>query len=70
MCKGSRTFVYDHAYAKAGKPIPFFKDAVALTMAEEEVGIKLELHLGTSSATAWGCDISEEYVSFNSEYTT
>jgi glutamate N-acetyltransferase/amino-acid N-acetyltransferase len=55
---------------ESGKPIPFFKDAVALTMAEEEVGIKLELHLGTSSATAWGCDISEEYVSFNSEYTT
>ena len=55
---------------ESGVPIPFFKDAVSLTMAEEEVGIKVELNLGESSATSWGCDISEEYVSFNSEYTT
>ena len=55
---------------ESGIPIPFFKDAVSLTMAEDEVAIKVELNLGESSATAWGCDISEEYVSFNSEYTT
>ena len=55
---------------ESGIPIPFFKDAVSLTMAEDEVAIKVELYLGESSATAWGCDISEEYVSFNSEYTT
>ena len=55
---------------ESGIPIPFFKDAVSLTMAEDEVTIKVELNLGESSATAWGCDISEEYVSFNSEYTT
>ncbi len=55
---------------ESGVPIPFFKDAVSLTMAEEEVAIKVDLNLGESSATSWGCDISEEYVSFNSEYTT
>ena len=63
-------YINDVCLMEAGRPIPFFKDAVALTMAEKEVAIKVELHLGESSATAWGCDISEEYVSFNSEYTT
>ena len=43
---------------ESGIPIPFFKDAVSLTMAEDEVAIKVELNLGESSATAWGCDIS------------
>jgi len=26
--------------------------------------------LGDGQATAWGCDLSEEYVTINSEYTT
>jgi glutamate N-acetyltransferase/amino-acid N-acetyltransferase len=32
--------------------------------------VRLELNLGTASATAWGCDLSEEYVTINSAYTT
>jgi glutamate N-acetyltransferase/amino-acid N-acetyltransferase len=35
-----------------------------------EVSIDLNLSLGTASATAWGCDLSEEYVTINSQYTT
>jgi len=35
-----------------------------------EVSIDLDLNLGTAPATAWGCDLSEEYVVINSQYTT
>ena len=53
-----------------GRPIPFFKDAIVATMSQPEISLRLNLNLGQSSATAWGCDLSEEYVTFNSAYTT
>jgi glutamate N-acetyltransferase/amino-acid N-acetyltransferase len=35
-----------------------------------EVRILVTLGLGPHAAEAWGCDLSEEYVTFNSAYTT
>jgi len=35
-----------------------------------EVCITVSLNVGDGQATAWGCDLSEEYVTINSEYTT
>jgi glutamate N-acetyltransferase/amino-acid N-acetyltransferase len=35
-----------------------------------EVAIVVDLHAGNARATAWGCDLSCEYVRFNSSYTT
>lgn len=35
-----------------------------------DVMIDIDLGLGPSSAIAWGCDLSEEYVTINSQYTT
>ena len=54
----------------AGAPIPFHKDLAVLSMKESDVKIIVRLGLGEHSATAWGCDLTEEYVRFNSEYTT
>lgn len=53
-----------------GKPIPFHRDAVVALMRGTEVTIRLDLHLGQGDATAWGCDLTEEYVIINSAYTT
>lgn len=39
-------------------------------MTTDEVLIRVCLNLGKAEATAWGCDLSEEYVTINSEYTT
>ena len=36
----------------------------------DEVVIRVCLNLGDGQAAAWGCDLSEEYVTINSEYTT
>ena len=53
-----------------GKPIPFFKESVEVAMSGESVTIRLDLKIESGAATAWGCDLSEEYVTFNSAYTT
>ena len=55
---------------KAGAPLPFNKRGVIKLLEGKEVAIRLNLNLGSSSATAWGCDLSEEYVTINSRYMT
>jgi glutamate N-acetyltransferase/amino-acid N-acetyltransferase len=39
-------------------------------MANEEIIITLDLVMGKESATAWGCDLTYDYVRINAEYTT
>lgn len=39
-------------------------------MSGDVVRITANLHRGKGSSTAWGCDLTEEYVRFNSKYTT
>lgn len=39
-------------------------------MATEEIVITLDLGMGEESATAWGCDLTYDYVRINAEYTT
>ena len=36
----------------------------------EEVFLKMDLGEGQEAATAWGCDLTEEYVTFNADYVT
>ena len=55
---------------EAGKPIPFHRDAVVSLMKQPEVTFRLQLNLGDGDATAWGCDLTEDYVIINSAYTT
>ena len=63
-------YINDVCIMEGGRPIPYFKDAVVLSMSGTDVNLRLNLGLGDASATAWGCDLSEEYVTFNSAYTT
>ncbi|MCL7414577.1 MAG: bifunctional ornithine acetyltransferase/N-acetylglutamate synthase [ANME-2 cluster archaeon] len=39
-------------------------------MGSEEIIIHVDLKVGSGSATAWGCDLSYDYVRINAEYTT
>ena len=55
---------------KDGAPMNFEKEVVVNHLKGKEIYIKLDLHLGRAEATAWGCDMTEEYVKINAEYTT
>ena len=55
---------------KSGQLLPFDKADVIELLEGNEVLISVNLNLGTATATAWGCDLSEEYVTINSQYTT
>ena len=55
---------------KNGCPVDFKHTDVVKVLDGSEVSITLSLNLGSNQAVAWGCDMSEEYVTINSEYTT
>ena len=63
-------FVNGICIMQEGKPIPFHRDAVVALMRGPEVTFGIDLNLGDGQATAWGCDLTEEYVIINSAYTT
>ncbi len=63
-------YLGDICVVKGGRPLPFDKEGVVEVLRGSEVSIGLNLNLGTAPATAWGCDLSEEYVTINSQYTT
>ena len=63
-------FVNGVCIMQGGLPIPFHRDAVVALMRGPEVTFRLQLGLGDGDATAWGCDLTEEYVIINSAYTT
>ncbi|MCS5654930.1 MAG: bifunctional glutamate N-acetyltransferase/amino-acid acetyltransferase ArgJ [Dehalococcoidia bacterium] len=55
---------------ESGRPVPFHRDAVVALMRGDEVTFGVNLNLSDGQATAWGCDLTEEYVVINSAYTT
>ena len=57
----------DVCLVRGGYPQQFSKKEVVIG---DEVSIRVCLNLGSDEATAWGCDLSEEYVTMNSEHTT
>jgi glutamate N-acetyltransferase/amino-acid N-acetyltransferase len=63
-------FINGVCIMEAGKPVPFHRDAVVALMRRDEVTFRIALNLGDENATAWGCDLTEEYVVINSAYTT
>ncbi len=53
-----------------GAPLDFDESAAQACLGEPVVKLILDLADGDGSGTAWGCDLSAEYVAINSEYTT
>ncbi|MDY6833728.1 MAG: bifunctional ornithine acetyltransferase/N-acetylglutamate synthase, partial [Chloroflexota bacterium] len=60
----------DTCLLKAGTPCSFEESEVRAALEDVEVPIKIDLNTGTCSATAWGCDLTPDYVRINSEYST
>jgi glutamate N-acetyltransferase/amino-acid N-acetyltransferase len=52
----------------SGEPVPHEEAEANATLASDEVRITACLGEGNASATAWGCDLSYEYVRINGSY--
>ena len=55
---------------QSGAPTDTPYEALRQAMMTDELKLVVDLGLGNSSATAWGCDLTEDYVRINASYTT
>ncbi len=53
-----------------GAGVPFSEDTAKKILKEKEILIKILIGSGKESATAFGCDLSYEYVKINGDYRT
>ena len=53
-----------------GKAIAYNPQSVIAALDQHEVELRTNLNCGDGFGEAWGCDLTEEYVVFNSAYTT
>ena len=57
VCKNSSTSFYS-------------EEKAAEILHEHDIDILIDLHCGEASATAWGCDLTYDYVKINGDYRT
>lgn len=53
---------------KRGVPLEFNEDKAKKVLGDDEITILIELNMGEERATAWGCDLTYEYVRINGSY--
>ena len=51
-----------------GLGLKFDEDKAKEILMEDEIEILCELHQGDAEATAWGCDLTYNYVKINGDY--
>jgi len=61
--ENGRLQVFDH-----GTPLDFDEDIALKIMQAPEVTVFVDMHEGTEEATAWGCDLTYDYVKINADY--
>lgn len=54
----------------AGTGVDFSEEFAKKVLLEDEIVIKVGLGDGAFAATAWGCDLSYDYVKINGDYRT
>ena len=58
------------AVCKGGAGVDFSEEKAKEILLENEIEIVVELNSGEASSTAWGCDLTYDYVKINGDYRT
>ncbi len=53
---------------KDGVATDYSEEEATKILSEEKVTTVADIHMGTAEATAWGCDLSYDYVKINADY--
>ncbi|HBC92123.1 MAG TPA: ornithine acetyltransferase, partial [Pelotomaculum sp.] len=63
-------FLGDEQVARDGGSIDFSEERALEILKKDTVKITLNLNSGACGATAWGCDLSYDYIKINADYRT
>ena len=55
---------------RQGSAVAFSEEEAKRILSEKEIGIEIDLNEGEYGATAWGCDLTYDYVKINGDYRT
>ena len=58
------------AVCRGGAGVDFSEERAKAVLLEKEIAILVGLNAGAASATAWGCDLTYDYVKINGDYRT
>ena len=58
------------AVCKSGNGVDFSEEKAKAVLSEKEIVIAVELNSGSAASTAWGCDLTYDYVKINGDYRT
>lgn len=61
--KAGEIHIYGDGIAKE-----YSEEEATKILSEEEVTVYVDMHMGNQEATAWGCDLSYDYVKINADY--
>ena len=53
---------------KDGKAAPYSEEEDTKILSEPEVRVLVDMKMGSETATAWGCDLTYDYVKINADY--
>jgi glutamate N-acetyltransferase/amino-acid N-acetyltransferase len=53
-----------------GFGVDFDEELAKAILTEHDVTVLVDFHQGAGEATAWGCDLTREYVRLNGDYRT
>ena len=51
-----------------GNPVAYSEEEATKILSASEVTVVADMHMGDAQATAWGCDLSYDYVKINADY--
>ena len=54
--------------AQNGVAVKFSEEEATAILSQEEITAYIHMHIGNEAATAWGCDLTHEYISINADY--
>ncbi len=63
-------WIGEHQAFEQGVPTTLPLEVISEQMKGETVVLSADLGMGDHAATAWGCNLTKEYVSINADYTT
>ena len=63
-------YVEEQIVFSNGTPCPFSEEQATEDLDNDEVKISIQLHEGEGVGTAWGCDLTYDYVKINASYRT
>lgn len=61
-------YIGPYQVARDGGAVPFSEEKMKKVLEERDISVLIDLKIGSAEVTAWGTDLSHEYININADY--